>query len=281
MFDYQHKHLPHLFSEEECNRRDEKFAGMLAAASAVIVNSRDTQTDIETFNPDHASKIIALPFTPLPNPAWFAADNENVVQKYKLPKRYFLISNQFWRHKSHITAFEALALLQRNADIQDVQIVCTGEMRDSRHPNYFSELEANIVGMGLRNAVSILGHIPKIDQIQIMKNAVAVVQPTLFEGGPGGGSVFDAMALGIRAIISDIPVNREIEDANATFFTTGSVPDLAEKMAIALSEEAPQIDGERQLELARQRTAVLGGRLLEAAACAREKHLSQARELGS
>lgn len=272
MFDYQHKHLPHLFSKEERQRRDEIFTAILASASVVIVNSRDTQSDIEAFNPDHAAKIIALPFTPMPNPAWFAADKVGLADKYKLPKRYFLISNQFWRHKAHLTAFEALALLRRDPGNQDVKIVCTGETRDSRHPEYFAELQQQLAELNMHEAVSILGHIPKQDQIQIMKNSVAVIQPTLFEGGPGGGSVFDAMALGVRAIVSDIAVNREIEDANVTFFSTGSAANLAEKMAISLKLPALAIDKHRQLELSRQRTARLGERLMDAIQCARDHY---------
>lgn len=272
MFDYQHKHLPHLFSEDECRRRDDIFAAILASASVVIVNSRDAQSDIDNFNPGHAARIIALPFTPMPNPAWFAADEVGVANKYKLPKRYFLISNQFWRHKAHLTAFEALALLRQASGNQDVQIVCTGETWDSRHPEYFAKLQQQLVELNLHEAVHILGHIPKQDQIQIMKSSVAVIQPTLFEGGPGGGSVFDAMALGVRAIVSDIAVNREIEDANISFFTTGSAVDLGEKMAIALRTEPPPIDRRRQMELAKQRTTRLGECLLEATQYARMQY---------
>jgi len=264
MFDYQHKHLPHLFAEEERQRRDKVFAGMLAEAAVVIVNSRDTQSDIETFNPDRASAVVALPFTPIPDPAWFDADGEEVARKYELPKRYFLISNQFWRHKSHLTAFEALAILRQDAGLRDVKIICTGETRDTRHPTYFSELQKEIAALDIADAVNILGHIPKQDQMQIMKNAVAVIQPTLFEGGPGGGAVYDAVALGVRAIVSDIAVNREIEDAKVTFFTAGSSADLAEKMAMLLSKPPPRLDPESLLASAGRRTEKLGERLLEA-----------------
>jgi glycosyltransferase involved in cell wall biosynthesis len=76
----------------------------------------------------------------------------------------------------------------------------------------------------------LLGHIPKRDQVEIMKNALAVVQPTLFEGGPGGGSVYDAACLGIPVILSDIAVNREVEADHLFFFEAGNCIDLAEKM---------------------------------------------------
>ena len=50
--------------------------------------------------------------------------------------------------------------------------------------------------LGINDDVEIVGHIPKLDQIALLKNSIAVIQPTLFEGGPGGGSAYDAISLG-------------------------------------------------------------------------------------
>ena len=44
-----------------------------------------------------------------------------------------------------------------------------------------------------------------------MRAARSVVQPSLFEGNPGGLSSHDAISVGQRLIVSDIPINREIE----------------------------------------------------------------------
>ena len=64
-----------------------------------------------------------------------------------------------------------------------------------------------------------------------MKGSLAVVQTTLFEGGPGGGSVWDAISLGKPSIVSDISTNLEIEnEPTVTFFKTKDADDLADKM---------------------------------------------------
>jgi glycosyltransferase involved in cell wall biosynthesis len=68
----------------------------------------------------------------------------------------------------------------------------------------------------------------------IMKHAAAVVQPTRYEGSPGGGEVEDAVAVGMQAIVSDIPVNLEIEDDSVLFFHTGNEKDLSAKMKEAI-----------------------------------------------
>ena len=149
-----------------------------------------------------------------------------------------------------------------------MKVVCTGQTQDYRHPGYFDELQSRIADLGLTDAVVVLGHIPKLDQIQIMKQAVALVQPTLFEGSQGGLAVYDAVGLGVRAIVSDIPVNLEIQDSYVTFFQTGSVEDLAIKMAKILGEAAPRIDKRHQLKRAEQRITLFGDILLQAVAAA-------------
>ena len=51
-----------------------------------------------------------------------------------------------------------------------------------------------------------------------MKNSLAIIQPTLFEGSPGGGVLEDAISIGVPAIISDIKVNLEAKKEVNIFF---------------------------------------------------------------
>lgn len=261
--DLQHKRLPELFSPDECISRDEQFLSVLQSATAMVVTSQAVKRDIETFYPGMASQIFVWPFTPYPFKEWFDESDTNVMNKYDLPARYFLISSQFWRHKSHITAIEALALLRDHPGYSDVKLVCTGATDDYRHPGYFAELQCRIADLGLTDAIMILGHIPKRDQIEIMKKSVGLIQPTLFEGTQGGLAVYDAVGLGIRAIVSDIPVNLEIQNPLVTFFHAGSIQDLACKLLCILCEEPPKVDKIYQLQLARSRIALLGNVLID------------------
>jgi len=181
-----------------------------------------------------------------------------------LPERYFIISNQFWIHKSHITAFEALSKLKSKAGIDNIDIVCTGKTEDYRFPNYFNELKRKIVDLGLADRIHLLGYLAKKDQIHIMRNAIAVLQPTLFEGGPGGGSVYDAVAVGVPAIVSDIQINLEINEDNILFFKAGSADDMAAKMIEVLNWNRVKPDKALLINKGRSRTEILGDKLLEA-----------------
>ncbi len=258
--DFQHKYYPEYFTSDECLERDIVLATTLRDTNAVIVNSKAVKNDIDKFYPYHQCRIFVLPFAPHPMDSWLNGTDVKIKEKYRLPERFFLISNQLWIHKSHITAFEALA----NMKDKSIHIVCTGHVHDYRFPRYFNDLKEKIKSLNIEKRVHFLGYIPKMDQISIMKEAVAVLQPTLFEGGPGGGAVHDAIALGIPAVVSDIPVNLEIEEANVFFFKSGSSEDMAKKMQMISECNQGLKSKEELLNKGLLRTHQLGDRLLEA-----------------
>lgn len=230
-YDFQHKYLPQHFPPDDLRSRDEHFARMLTQAKSVIVNSRAAAADIAKFVPQATARVFALPFAPAPGGDWLEA-RPDVLSRHGIAPPFFIISNQFWIHKDHATAFAAFRIVAQ----QDpkIALVCTGSTVDARSPDYFPGLIAHLKDWGLDRRVHILGLIPKRDQIEIMKHACAVIQPTLFEGGPGGGSVYDAVALNVPVIVSDIPVNREVEGTAIDFFPAGDASALAAKMKARL-----------------------------------------------
>jgi glycosyltransferase involved in cell wall biosynthesis len=260
--DLQHRFLPELFSRRERTNRDRVFQKVLQQAHAVIVNSRDTASNLQCFYQFSPEKLFTLPFTPFPVFPMEDKDREAAcLDRLEVPQQYFLICNQFWVHKSHATAFEALRILHEQSGSREVQILCTGDTRDYRHPEYFDSLQAKLREMGLSRHVRFLGFIPKLDQIALMKHALAVIQPTLFEGGPGGGSVFQAIAQGVPAIVSDIPVNREIDEPGMLFFRVKSALDLANKMQSVMICAPPRPTQAELDSRLRQRMAALSEQL--------------------
>ena len=92
------------------------------------------------------------------------------------------------------------------------------------------ELMDLVSELGVSEHIRILGHIPKLDQVALIKSAEAVIQPTLFEGGPGGGAAFDAISLGTPVIASDISVNLEMDCGEVSFFSAGNQDGLCRAM---------------------------------------------------
>lgn len=264
IYDFQHRYYPDYFSADEIRKRDVAFSKMLSDAQAVIVNADDVAKDISKFFPDTHCSVFALPFSATPIESWFAPPADDLAAKYALPDNYFIICNQFYIHKDHETAFRALATYIQRTNQQDVCILCTGNTYDSRHPDYFTHLSNKLAQLGLTQNIHFLGHIPKKDQIDIMKGSIAVLQPTLFEGGPGGGAVYDAVATGVPAIVSDIAVNKEIDGQEGViFFKVSDSTDLAEKMIAVQNMTHEKRNTEKLLMVGRERTKKFGLRLLE------------------
>jgi len=266
IYDFQHKYFPKYFTASEYLSRDINFARILRDSKAIIVNSHAVKNDINKFFPYHECKIYNLPFSASPVLSWLEDTDKASLRQYNLPPKYFLISNQFWVHKSHSDAFKALALLSREPDFKDIQLVCTGKMEDYRFPNHINDLMKQVEGLNLRGKVIFLGHIPKSDQIGIMKGALAVIQPTLFEGGPGGGALYDAISLGVPAIVSDISVNKELAKEDSVFYFKAGSPDcLAKEMLSFLKSKISHQKKSQLIFNGEERKKKLGKSLLEAA----------------
>jgi glycosyltransferase involved in cell wall biosynthesis len=260
--DLQHKRLPHWFSERERRTRDKLFSTMLDEAQAVVVNASAVVQDIKEFYPNRKARLFSLPFCPPASLELFSnASDPEVRAFYHLPERYFVISNQFWIHKSHETAFMALRQVRDTG--HDVHLVCTGNTSDFRWPEHFNNLLGIIERSNLRDYVHILGLIPKRDQLAIIRGSLAVIQPTLFEGGPGGGAVYDAVSTGTPSIVSDIPVNREIDFGVVRFFVAGSAEDLAVKMMDMLANPPQLLTKEETFAWLTRRQQEFGKLLLE------------------
>lgn len=241
LFDCQHRYFPQFFQPWEIARRDRDFARMLRAASCVIVNAQAAVTDLNSFFPNRTAAIYSLPFSPLmrsDNISAVVAQTPVAKRRYAASDNYFIISNQFWIHKDHSTAFKAFALAIEDTVLRDYKLVCTGALEDYRFPGYFSELKTLLTSLGIEDKVVFTGYIDKLDQLALLNGARLMLQPTLFEGGPGGGATFDAVALGVPSILSDLPVNLEINDPIVTFFKTGCAEALANALKLTVQEES-------------------------------------------
>ena len=233
--DLQHKYYPEFFSDEEIRDRDVSFQQLLHSADSVVVEAQDVKNDLQKFYDVGDTEIFVMPYTAVPETEWFSLEGVN-LDKYHLPEKYFLISNQFWLHKDHKTAFDALKLLH-DEGYTEYHIVCTGKTDDYRDTGYFQRLLEGLQKNKMENYVHFLGYIPKADQIKILCQSQAALQPTLFEGNPGGGIAYNAISLGIPIILSDIPVNLELKSPLAFFFRLKDPESLKDVMVNLIGGE--------------------------------------------
>jgi glycosyltransferase involved in cell wall biosynthesis len=225
--DLQHCFLPEFFSRLARAARDNSFPALLRDPNRhVVLSSRCALDDaIRAYGPPLAKTHI-LHFATVPLPSWFQ-DPAPFVAKYNLPPTYFIVCNQFWIHKDHLTAFRAVAKLKSQG--LRVDLVCTGPTQDNRHPEFFPKLKSQIKELGIEKQVHILGMIPRADQICLIRASRAVLQPSQFEGW--STVIEDARSVGKAVIASDFPVHVEQDAPGSAFFHMGNADDCARAVA--------------------------------------------------
>lgn len=212
--DFQHVHLPHFFQPRELKDRDVQFSKILARADRVIVSSHDAHSDLRQFSPVNAKKARVLQFCAV-QAAVLSQDNDDVERIYGIKAPFFYLPNQFWAHKNHLVAIEALAAQRKHWP--DVQIICSGALTDYRNPKHIENLKQRIAELGLQDHFKLLGLIPYQHIAKLIVRSVAVINPSYFEGW--STTVEEAKSLGAPLLLSDIKVHREqCTDKDALFF---------------------------------------------------------------
>jgi glycosyltransferase involved in cell wall biosynthesis len=235
--DLQHCFLPEFFSRLARAARDKNFPALLRDPNRhVVFSSRSALDDAIRAYGSPLAQTHILHFATVPEPSWFQ-DSSPFVAKYSLPSSYIILCNQFWIHKDHLTAFRAVARLKSQG--LTVHLVCTGPTQDNRHPEFFPKLESQIKELGIESQVHILGMIPRVDQVCLIRASKAVLQPSKFEGW--STVIEDARALGRPVIASDFPVHVEQNAPGSTFFRMGDVEDCALAIARFLERDEPLV----------------------------------------
>ena len=95
-----------------------------------------------------------------------------------------------------------------------------------------------------KKGIEFTGFVPDEKLKTLIEEARLLVQPSLYEGF--GVPPLQALYSGTRAVISDIPVFKEIYGRlPVTFFKAGDADDLAQKIAAAYSDQSPFLPVER------------------------------------
>jgi len=213
--DFQHLHLPHMFSKKNILGRDKVYLEMIKKSDKIVVSSYAALKDFKSFAPQYIEKVDVLPFVSQPDQRYLqlSEDKKSLIEKYNLSEEFFYIPNQFWKHKNHMLVFEAVKILKdKNVEIN---IVCTGHLNDSRNLEYIEIIKEYITSNNLQNNITLLGLVDYKDVFALMKFSIAVINPSLFEGW--SSTVEECKSVGKNMILSDLDVHKE-QYPSAIFF---------------------------------------------------------------
>lgn len=266
--DFQHSHLPHLFSRAGWWKREIGFRSQSSGRRIVLLSSETARADCEHFYPRTRGRTQVARFAPQVAIGEARARGPGARAHYRLPKRFFYMPNQFWAHKNHPLVLAALRCLHENDELAALPpVIMSGPTADHRNEGFFERLMAEAETEGLSPWFRHLGVIPFADVLALNAAAVAVLNPSMFEGW--ASSVEEAKALGSPLILSDIPVHRE-QAPSARFFDPKDKNALAKVLLSTLSDPAGTQTDVTSLMLANKKRQSEFARGLEAAI--REAH---------
>ena len=222
--DFQHIHLPQMFSKKEIENRDKSFIQIIKESDVVVLSSFDALTDLKNFSSEYQNKARVLQFVSQPNSRYFELnenDKNNVLKKYDIKDEFFYMPNQFWKHKNHMTVFTAINEFKKDG-IQ-ICVVCTGHLADYRNKTYIDEIKNFIKINNLEKNIKLLGLVEYEDVFALIKFSKAVINPSLFEGW--SSTVEECKSVEKNMILSDLDVHKE-QYPNATFFERNSVKNI-------------------------------------------------------
>lgn len=226
--DLQHIYYPEYFPGDSLNERKEQYEYFAKNHRKMVLSSNSVKEDYFKTYPGYTNNIYIIPFVSAIEMRIVQENKtEQTKKKYDITGKYFFVANQFWKHKNHRIVFEALAYAKKNKNIE-ITVVCTGRLEDYRNETYVEELRKYIQQNHLEENIKILGFIDREEQLQLMKGALAVIQPSLFEGW--GTVVEDAKTLHKKIIMSDIAVHEEQKNADCTIFEKNNEKQLAKIM---------------------------------------------------
>jgi len=155
---------------------------------------------------------------------------DKVLDKYGLNFPYLLSVGRLEKKKNIPMLIEALALLKENHPEIKTKLVLIG------HAGFgYDEIKYIIEEYNLNSEVLMLGWVAEADLPVIYNGASAFVFPSRREGF--GIPVIQALACGLPAAVSDIPVLQEVAGEAAIYFDKDDKEDMAEKLRIILTDD--------------------------------------------
>jgi glycosyltransferase involved in cell wall biosynthesis len=227
--DFQFLHLPEFFPGLDVDKEIRRLRAIISKADAIVLSSYAAFADFQTIAPQSAvPRARVLQFVSQPHVALNSLGEpmakQELERKYEIKGRYFYLPNQFWVHKNHWVVFKAVADLKARGT--EIVLLCTGNLKDYRVRNsdYVDALREFVISESLGANIRILGLVPYEDVLSLMRNCVAVINPSRFEGW--SSTVEEAKSIGKKIALSNIAVHQEQRPAGAQYFDPDDVSGL-------------------------------------------------------
>jgi glycosyltransferase involved in cell wall biosynthesis len=224
--DLQHRDLPHFFSLNEIDLRNNFMSKVQKRADLIIcVSDYVRQSVLKHIKTDPQRTFV------IPNciqSRLIRIENKNhkqILAGYGLDDRsYMFYPANFWPHKNHRMLLTAYAMfLLRNPDKAKIDLVFTGALDELE-----KKLRGDVEQMGLLNRVHFLGYLPEEELSAVWRGCEFLIFPSLYEGF--GIPLLEAMLFEKPILCSNTTSLPEVAGNAAVFFDPRKPEDIARYM---------------------------------------------------
>lgn len=278
--DLQHRVLPDFFTRGLWLRREFGIQMQIRSKRMVMLSSESARRDFRRCYAAAHDRTRVVSFAVLGPATMDLVSARALADTYDLPRDYFFLPNQFWRHKNHLVVLEAIKVLKDRGN--PVVVVVTGAGEDARAPGHFEQIMHRVQRESLGRYFRYLGLVPYEHLSLLMGASRALVNPSLFEGW--STTVEEARAHGVPMILSDLEVHHEQAGESAAYFDPHDPKSLADALERAYvpsdAERLRMAAIAREEANARYKCFAKGFRELcvEAVACAHPRRRAAGRE---
>jgi len=222
--DFQEIHDLKYISLKRKILRKINFIYSVKNSTKIVLSSNTVKNDLKKINTEaYKNAMVLKPFFVTP----YKVNDKNICKKYNLKSKFFLLPNQYWKHKNHILVLKVLKALSSDK-FRDIQVVSTGYFNDYRFPNYKYEISKFIKNNNLQNSYKVLGIIPYKDLMDLMYYSIAVINPSKSEGW--SSTVEQAKSMGKMVLLSDLKVHIEQSPFRKFYFSVNDEISLKRKI---------------------------------------------------
>lgn len=202
MHDIQHVHYPEFFSWPK--RLSRRITYSLSAQRALFFQASSEfikQDLLQHFDCISEEQVTVIHEGVSVEEFSTPVDAISLCSRYSIPERFLFFPAQFWPHKNHITALQALKQIEARHGLQ-IPMVLTGGKYSAASGVF------DYIANQSMNYVHYLGSVPFADLVGLYQGAAFLVMPSLHESN--SLPILEAAAAGTPIIASLIPPNEEL-----------------------------------------------------------------------
>jgi len=176
-------------------------------AKKIIAVSENTKNDLIKYFNIKKEKIEVI-LEGVDDYSQYEIDESKIEEKFKIKEPYFLYIGTLEPRKNLVRLIEAFAVFIRENPGCNLKLILAGKKGWKYEPIF-----ETIKNLQIENRVNWLGYIHIPEKVYLLKNAFALVYPSLYEGF--GLPILEAMNLGLPIVTSNIASIPELVIDNA------------------------------------------------------------------